>query len=75
MSSAGISYKNVIPWDDTTYPYREGYPQKDLKAPARKEQLTAAMEEADVRGSSAIYAGGYTAWKKPTDSVLLLLLL
>lgn len=42
-------HKNVAAWGDTTNNYREGFPEKDAKAPKRREKLMAAIKLADVR--------------------------
>lgn len=70
MRSASISYKRVVPWNDDTYPYREGFPAKDAKTPTRKEQLAAALDEADV----SEYCGSRLHWFGETTSGMLILL-
>ncbi|CEG48430.1 Transcription elongation factor S-II, central domain [Plasmopara halstedii] len=44
---APISFKKIVPWDDTKFGYREGYPEKDSKAPKRRVKLMTAIEIAD----------------------------
>ncbi|KAG7379605.1 hypothetical protein PHYPSEUDO_008356 [Phytophthora pseudosyringae] len=44
---ASISFKMIEPWDDTKLNYREGFPEKDSKAPKRRVKLMAAIEVAD----------------------------
>ncbi|KAG2777459.1 hypothetical protein PC129_g19403 [Phytophthora cactorum] len=44
---APISFKMIEPWDDTKNKYREGYPEKDSKAPKRRVSLMMAIEVAD----------------------------
>ncbi|KAF4040439.1 PWWP domain-containing protein [Phytophthora infestans] len=44
---ASISFKMIEPWDDTKNKYREGYPEKDSKAPKRRVSLMMAIEVAD----------------------------
>lgn len=49
LSSAAVLHKNIASWNDETFQYREGHPEKDSKAPKRRKQLMEAIEEADVR--------------------------
>ncbi|ETK70971.1 hypothetical protein L917_21421 [Phytophthora nicotianae] len=44
---APISFKMIESWDDTKNKYREGYPEKDSKAPKRRAKLMLAIEVAD----------------------------
>ncbi|CAI5723442.1 unnamed protein product [Hyaloperonospora brassicae] len=44
---APVSFKWIEAWDDTKFKYREGYPEKDSKAPKRREKLMAAIAAAD----------------------------
>jgi hypothetical protein len=49
LSSAAVLHKNIASWNDETFQYREGHPEKDSKAPKRRKHLMEAIEEADVR--------------------------
>ncbi|TMW57108.1 hypothetical protein Poli38472_003033 [Pythium oligandrum] len=40
-------FKNIESWDDTKFPYREGHPTKDAKAPKRRDKLMIAIDLAD----------------------------
>lgn len=44
---APVSFKKIVPWDDTKFEYRAGFPEKDSKAPKRRVKLMAAIEFAD----------------------------
>jgi hypothetical protein len=45
---APMLFKNVVPWDDTKFDYRSGYPENSAKTPKRRESLMTAIEAADV---------------------------
>eukprot|EP00644_Phytophthora_capsici_P006862 jgi/Phyca11/504513/fgenesh2_kg.PHYCAscaffold_8_\ len=44
---AAIGFKSIEPWDDSKHNYREGFPEKDAKAPKRRVKLMEAIELAD----------------------------
>ncbi|KAL3663541.1 hypothetical protein V7S43_011428 [Phytophthora oleae] len=44
---AAVAFKWIEPWDDTKNNYREGFPEKDSKAPKRRVKLMEAIELAD----------------------------